>query len=86
MAIRVAIFEDNPVMRDAYQAILNGVEGFLCTGAFTNCNDLKHDIEKSNPDVVLMDIEMYGLCIIVKLTDQLAETIILCIDRPNDIT
>ena len=61
MAIRVAIFEDNPVMRDAYKAILNGVEGFLCTGAFTNCNDLQHDIEKSDPDVVLMDIEMYGI-------------------------
>jgi len=61
MAIRVAIFEDNPVMRDAYKAILNGVEGYLCAGAFPNCNDLKHDIEKSNPDVALMDIEMYGI-------------------------
>lgn len=61
MAIRVAIFEDNPVMRDAYKAILNGVEGYLCTGAFTNCNNLKQDIEKSNPDVALMDIEMYGI-------------------------
>ena len=59
--IRVAIFEDNPVMRDAYKAILNGVEGYLCTGAFPNCNDLKHDIEKSTPDVALMDIEMYGI-------------------------
>lgn len=61
MEIRVAIFEDNPVMRDAYKAILNGVEGYLCTGAFTNCNNLDHDIEKSDPDVVLMDIEMYGI-------------------------
>lgn len=48
-------------MLDAYKAILNGVEGYHCTGAFTHCNDLKHDIEKSNPDVVLMDIEMYGV-------------------------
>ena len=61
MPIRVAIFEDNPIMLDAYKAILNGVEGYHCTGAYTHCNDLKHDIERSNPDVVLMDIEMYGV-------------------------
>jgi len=61
MAIRVAIFEDNPIMLDAYKAILNGVDGYTCAGAFTHCNNLKQDIEKSNPDVVLMDIEMYGL-------------------------
>ena len=61
MSIHIAIFEDNPIMLDAYKAILNGVEGYSCTGAFTNCNDLKHSIEKSEPDVVLMDIEMYGI-------------------------
>jgi DNA-binding NarL/FixJ family response regulator len=65
--IRVAIFEDNPIMLDAYKAILNGVEGYICTGAFTSCNNLKHDIEKSRPDVVLMDIGMYG-------TDGIAAT------------
>jgi DNA-binding NarL/FixJ family response regulator len=61
MPVRVAIFEDNPIMLDAYRAILNGVNGYLCSGAFTSCNNLKHDIEKSQPDVVLMDIEMYGI-------------------------
>ena len=61
MPIRVTIFEDNPIMLDAYKAILNGVEGYHCTGAYTHCNNLKYDIERSNPDVVLMDIEMYGV-------------------------
>lgn len=59
--IRVAIFEDNPIMMDAYRSILNGSAGYTCTGSFTNCNNWKHDIEKSNPDVVLMDIEMTGI-------------------------
>ncbi len=59
--IRVAIFEDNPIMMDAYRSILNGSPGYICTGSFTSCNDWKHDIEKSNPDVVLMDIEMTGI-------------------------
>lgn len=59
--IRVAVFEDNPIMMDAYRSILNGSPGYTCTGSFTSCNDWKHDIEKSNPDVVLMDIEMPGI-------------------------
>lgn len=59
--IRVAIFEDNPIMMDAYRSILNGSPGYTCTGSFTTCNNWRHDIEKSKPDVVLMDIEMTGI-------------------------
>ena len=59
--IRVAIFEDNPIMIDAYRSILNGSPGYTCTGSFTNCHNWKHDIEKSKPEVVLMDIEMTGI-------------------------
>lgn len=59
--IRVAIFEDNPIMMDAYRSILNGSQGYTCSGSFTSCNNWKHDIEKSRPDVVLMDIEMTGI-------------------------
>jgi len=59
--IRIAIFEDNPIMMDAYRSILNGSPGYTCTGSFNSCNNWKHDIEKSKPDVVLMDIEMAGI-------------------------
>lgn len=59
--IRVAIFEDNPIMMDAYRSILNGSPGYKCTGSFTSCNKWKYDIQKSLPDVILMDIEMTGI-------------------------
>jgi DNA-binding NarL/FixJ family response regulator len=59
--IWVAIFEDNPIMMDAYRSILNGSPGYTCTGSFTSCNNWIHDIEKSKPDVVLIDIEMTGI-------------------------
>jgi DNA-binding NarL/FixJ family response regulator len=59
--IRVAIFEDNPIMMDAYRSILNGSPGYICTGSFTSCANWKQDIKRSNPDVLLMDIEMSGL-------------------------
>lgn len=60
MNIRVAIFEDAKLIRDAYETILNGTEGYLCTGSFPDCNSLDLAIRKSTPDVVLMDIEMPG--------------------------
>jgi len=59
--IRVAIFEDNKLVRDAIQAILNGTDGYQCTGAFSDGNRWKTDIKRSEPDVVLMDIEMPGI-------------------------
>jgi DNA-binding NarL/FixJ family response regulator len=61
MPIRVAIFEDNKLVRESFEAILNGTEGFICTGAFSSCNNLHQDVEKSRPEVVLMDIEMSGM-------------------------
>lgn len=61
MALRVAIFEDNKLVRESFEAILNGTDGFTCSGAFSSCNNLKYDVEKSCPDVILMDIEMPGM-------------------------
>jgi DNA-binding NarL/FixJ family response regulator len=58
--IRVAIFEDNKLMRDGFEAICNGTHGLTCTGTYTDCSDLVRKVERSNPDVVLMDIEMPG--------------------------
>jgi len=59
--IRVAIFEDNKLIRDALEAILNGTNGFNCIGAFSNGNYWNDDIQKASPDIILMDIEMPGL-------------------------
>ena len=48
-------------MRDALQAILNGTMGLTCCGAFADCNRWEMDVKRSQPDVILMDIEMPGL-------------------------
>jgi len=80
MAIRVAVFEDNKLVRDSFETILNGTDGFTCTGAFSSCNNLRPDIERSKPDVVLMDIEMTGMSGIEatkKIKDQYPEIKIL---------
>ena len=61
MDIRVAIFEDNKLLRDAHGAIFSGTPGFICCGVFNDANRWSEEIERTSPDVVLMDIEMPGL-------------------------
>jgi len=61
MDIRVAIFEDNQLFREAMQAILNGTAGYTCCGAYPDGQQLSAKLERSKPDVVLMDIEMPGI-------------------------
>lgn len=61
MEIKVAIFEDNKLVRDALEAILNGTPGYNCCGTFPDGSHWEEKIKRSNPDVVLMDIEMPGM-------------------------
>jgi DNA-binding NarL/FixJ family response regulator len=61
MEIQVAIFEDNKLFRDALEAILNGTDGFNCCAVLADGNQWEQDIKRSQPDVILMDIEMPGL-------------------------
>lgn len=61
MAIRISIFEDNIRLLDSLVVLLEGSPGFQMVGSFTDCSDLDRKIEKSQPDVVLMDIELPGM-------------------------
>ncbi len=61
MELKVAIFEDNKLLRDALQMIINGTPGYCCVGTFPDCNRLRRDIDSTMPDVVMMDIEMPGM-------------------------
>ncbi|RFZ91010.1 DNA-binding response regulator [Mucilaginibacter conchicola] len=60
MNIKIAIFEDNKLIREALQTIINNTDDMLCTATFSNVNQVEDDIEFNRPDVVLMDIEMPG--------------------------
>ena len=48
-------------MRNGFEAICNGTNGITCCGAYADCADMDFKIRRSNPHVVLMDIEMPGL-------------------------
>jgi DNA-binding NarL/FixJ family response regulator len=59
--IRVAIFEDNKQLRESLTFLLNSTKGYSCSGAFSDCSDLRECLLASKPDVILMDIEMPGI-------------------------
>jgi DNA-binding NarL/FixJ family response regulator len=59
--ITVAIFEDNYLLRDGYYQLINGMPGFACVGAYDSAADLLFKITRSDPEVILMDIDMPGI-------------------------
>lgn len=59
--IRVSIFEDNKHLRESLELLLSETEGFTCTGAYGNCNNIIENLKEQPCDIVLMDIEMPGM-------------------------
>ncbi|MBL7922917.1 MAG: response regulator transcription factor [Bacteroidia bacterium] len=61
MSIRVAVFDDNALFLDSMSLLIEDAPGFTLAGAFTGCDQLDTKIGDSQPDVVMMDIEMPGV-------------------------
>ena len=59
--IKVAVFEDNEQLLESLHQLIDSINEFVCTGAFADAQHLERKIEKSNPDVVIMDIDMPGM-------------------------
>ena len=59
--IKVALVEDRREIRDALAAIIEGTEGFRCTGAFRTMEQAIAEIGRNLPDVVLSDIGLPGM-------------------------
>lgn len=59
--VKVAIIEDQRKFREATVAIINGTEGFRCTGSFRSMEEALDRIKQDLPDVALVDIGLPGM-------------------------
>lgn len=58
MSKRIVIFDDNDNRREGLELLIGMTQGLICAGAFPDCSNVLKNIETTNPDVVLMDIDM----------------------------
>jgi DNA-binding NarL/FixJ family response regulator len=61
MSLRITIFDDNKNIRQSITMLLSTVPEFEVVGSFSHVLDCIDDMKQSQPDVVLMDIEMPGM-------------------------
>ncbi len=59
--IRVALVEDDEIIRKTLIELLEETEGFRCIGAYQNAEDALEDIPRKSPQIVLMDINLPGM-------------------------
>ena len=60
-AIRVAIIEDRRDIREGLAMLINGTEGYRCTDAFRSMEEALESLDRSLPDVALVDIGLPGM-------------------------
>src|ERR1043165_10003440 len=59
--IGVAVVEDVRALRDGFRMLIEGTEGFRCTGGFRSMEEALDRINSDLPDVGLTDIGLPGM-------------------------
>jgi DNA-binding NarL/FixJ family response regulator len=60
-AIKVAIIEDQRVLREGLAFLVNSTQGFRCTGSFASVEQALKRIQDDLPQVILIDIGLPGM-------------------------
>jgi len=55
------MYDDNDSFRDSVGMLINDTPDFSLLAAYPNCNDVIKNVLDTQPDVVIMDIDMPGL-------------------------
>jgi DNA-binding NarL/FixJ family response regulator len=59
--IKVALIEDQQVIREGLAYLLDGTDGFSCTGSYVSIEQALQRIKEDVPQVVLVDIGLPGI-------------------------
>jgi DNA-binding NarL/FixJ family response regulator len=60
MAVKIIIVDDHPVVRQGIKMFIESEKHFIVCGEAGNANDAIKQINKNNPDVVIVDISLEG--------------------------
>jgi len=80
MPLRIAIFDDNKNILESLSLLLQTEKDFAVVGCFPHVLDCIEDIRQSQPDVVLMDIEMpamSGIEAVQRLKKEFPQVLVL---------
>jgi DNA-binding NarL/FixJ family response regulator len=58
---KVAVIEDQRTLRDGFALLIDGTDGFCCTGAYRSMEEALGRIAANVPDVALIDIGLPGM-------------------------
>ncbi|MCK9289990.1 MAG: response regulator transcription factor [Bacteroidales bacterium] len=58
METKILVFEDNETLRNSIKVLLQGVNNYTIAGDFANCENVLQIVEKTIPDIIIMDIDM----------------------------
>jgi len=59
--IRIAVVEDLRTLRDGYRALIDGTDGYKCTGTYRTMEEALDQVGHEVPDVALVDIGLPGM-------------------------
>src|SRR5258708_6432639 len=86
-SVKVAIIEDERDIRECLTFLINGTEGYSCTGSFRSMEQALDRIGQQLPDLVLSDIGlpgMNGIEGIRKLKERYPDLLILMLTVYDD--
>ncbi len=61
MKNRIEIVEDNDVVRDGLQLLINSMSDHAVVGAYDSCEKAIKNINRDQPEVILMDLDLPGM-------------------------
>jgi DNA-binding NarL/FixJ family response regulator len=55
---KILLYEDNTQLREGLSILFQGTPGYELAGALSNCTNIVEDVKRTQPDIILMDIDM----------------------------
>lgn len=59
--ITLLVYDDNKNRRESLKTLIEFSDEMVCKGDFENCMHIIEDVRSTQPDLILMDIEMPGM-------------------------